>query len=279
MRETLYDQLREAAGESSQRQSSWRRLRGAAWLDHALWIAGVDEKVFTERFIHRGRSASNLLAKWKSGATLPSRPSAIALEKSLPGTLGVFDLPLWELLADNPLPGSFVRGVLAKLRTKVPYGWQWDFPGLPTRSPSLLPNDSASLVSRGDIWGLTAIVGLVREAEAARNALSHVELSKDMFRALPSALKLPWMAPSADLLQGCVDRIRMREPLSAAMFDVDWSVIAGQVASPNYQAGLNRCPTDQGIQTSIDFADPILEAKLMRGYRAKEEQLAREKRR
>lgn len=153
MQEILLELLGKPSGKPSSRQSAWRRLRGAVWLDHAHWISGMELKAFAERFVHRGRTESNLVTKWKAGSTLPSRSSAVMLEKHLPNTLHMFDLPLYELLGDRPLPAHQVEDVITSLRQKVDMGWEWRFPGSPNGYYNALPNDSSALASRGDLWG------------------------------------------------------------------------------------------------------------------------------
>jgi hypothetical protein len=63
---------------------------------------------------------------------------------------------------------------------------------------SSLSSDAQGLVATGDIWGLVAIVALVRQAELTGDALLHIELCKDMYRALPAVLKQPWIASQPD---------------------------------------------------------------------------------
>ncbi|BFI95691.1 MAG: hypothetical protein RSP_12010 [Rhodanobacter sp.] len=279
MHETVLDLLRKLSREAPPRQTAWRRLRGAIWLDHAQWASGLDTKAFFERFIQRGRSESNLALKWKAGVTLPSRYSAMALEKLLPGTEAMFDLPLYELLADRPLPPTFAVTVIRSMRKENDYGWEWHFPGTASRCFSVRPDDSDGLVGIGSIWSLTAIVALVRQAEVEGDGLSHIELSKNMYRVLPAILRLPWMAPSTELLKDCINQIRARVPLSEAMFDVDWSVIARHTADPAYGASRERRPLDLQTDRPFDFEDPILDAKLIRGSEVKRQQMARERRR
>ncbi|WP_189442458.1 hypothetical protein [Rhodanobacter panaciterrae] len=228
----------------------------------------MELKAFAERFVHRGRTESNLVTKWKAGSTLPSRSSAVMLEKHLPSTLHMFDLPLYELLGDRALPAHQVEDVITSLRQKVDMGWEWRFPGSPSGYYNALPNDSSALASRGDLWGFIAIVALVRQAEIQGDELSHLLLSMDMYRALPAALKLPWIAPSTELLQECVNSVRRRMPISAVMYDIDWPVIARHVADPNYEPGYER-RIDPATRKTIEFEDPILEARLIRGNQAR----------
>jgi len=279
MHETVLDLLRKLSREAPPRQTSWRKLRGAIWLDHAQWKSGLDDKAFAERYIQRGRSESNLVVKWRAGVTLPSRSSATALERQLPGTAAMFNLPLYELLADQPLPPAFVARMIRSVRKENEYGWEWNFPGVASRRFSTRPDDSEVLVSVGDIWGLTAVIALVRQAEIRGDGLSHIELCKDMYRALPAVLKLPWVAPSAKLLQNCINQIRARIPLSEAMFDVDWSVITRHAADPAYEPDRERRSIDPQTRRFVDFEDPILEAKLVRGLEVKRQRLTRERRR
>ena len=191
----------------------------------------------------------------------------------------MFSLPLYELLADRPLPAPFVSKVIRSLRKENDYGWEWRFPGSTARCFSIRQDDSGGLAKLGDIWGLTAIVALVRQAEIAGDVLLHIELSKDMYRALPGILKLPWIAPSTELLQECINQIRARVPLTEAMFDVDWSIIARHTADPAYESDRERRSIDPQTGRFIDFEDPILDAKLIRGSEVKRQQIARELRR
>ncbi|MGD3992885.1 hypothetical protein QT585_22690, partial [Xanthomonas citri pv. citri] len=60
MRKTLDDLLREWSGQQPERETPWRALRGRLWLDHALWLSGLEWTQFERICIQRNRSASKL---------------------------------------------------------------------------------------------------------------------------------------------------------------------------------------------------------------------------
>ncbi len=116
MRKTLDDLLRDWSGQQPERKTPWRALRGRLWLDHALWLSGLEWAQFERICIQRNRSASKLGGKWRAGTTLPTRSSAQAMERVLPGTAWVFDLALFQLLSNEPLTRSRLTALTANFR-------------------------------------------------------------------------------------------------------------------------------------------------------------------
>lgn len=106
MRKTFDDLYREWTNQPPERRTPWRALRGNLWLDHAVWLSRLEWAQFERICIQRNRSPSKLGAKWRAGTTLPTRSSALAMERVLPGTAWLFDLPLFQLLSNEPLPRS-----------------------------------------------------------------------------------------------------------------------------------------------------------------------------
>lgn len=217
MRENISDLLRALSGEAPTRRTPWRAVRGRLWLDHALWRSGVPLTDFERVYIRRARSASNLVPKWRAGTVLPTRASAVALERLLSGTFWIFDLPLFALLADEPIR----RRTLERL-TNAFFGESWT--GMPEWRLPVADLDGTrvycrssprELVHRGDIWGLCALIGTVRWAELEGDFLLHIEASQDAFRALPALLREPWAAASIRPLYDLIERVRIRMPTPA----------------------------------------------------------------
>jgi hypothetical protein len=249
--------LRSWAKEKPSRRADWRRLRGELWLAHAIQKSGLDTDQFAARFVHRERSRSNLVTKWLDGRAIPNRLSALQLEKSLPGTLGVFDLPFLPLLANRSVSMRKLRMMVSSYRAQSGIHSSWVFPDADhPRTAIFVEGDTSALLAREDVWGLFGIIALVREAEARGDGLSHMECCKDLYRALVPVVKIPWVRRSAPLLKSCVDAIRERVYLSSAMFDVDWSVIENH----------------EDTQNSTNF---ILDAELVRGFEVRRRQMAK----
>ncbi|CEG17918.1 hypothetical protein XAC3562_720001 [Xanthomonas citri pv. citri] len=151
MRKTLDDLLREWSGQQPERKTPWRALRGRLWLDHALWLSGLEWTQFERICIQRNRSASKLGGKWRAGTNLPNRSSAQAMERVLSGTAWVFDLALFQLLSNEPLTRSRLTALTANFRQPgFLDGHCWR---LPHQDGVAISHDSQTLLHRGDLWG------------------------------------------------------------------------------------------------------------------------------
>jgi hypothetical protein len=251
-------------------------LRGRAWFDYAVWSSKLSPEHFAKQFIYRGRSRSHLIERWRSGKTLPSRLSAVAVDKYLPGTLEIFDSLLFRFLEDRAMSEKDVIKLLEPYKAPSGSSYEWAFPndwepGVKRHwVPIALEFDTAALARRGDVWGFIAILGLVRLAEARGDAALHNEACMDMYRALPAMLKLPWLLLHVDLLKQCLHQIRERELFSTMMFDVDWDVITRQAADPSYDPILERRPSELIDDQFTGIEDPVLPARLISGTRARE---------
>ncbi|MEA9705647.1 hypothetical protein [Xanthomonas campestris] len=239
MRTTHHDQIRALTGHVPSRRPTWKAVRGQLWLNHAIWLSGLSEKEFSDIYIRRGRSDSKLVEKWRKGMAIPSTTSVRALEGKLPGTRWVFDLPLFPLLADQPLSraaltrltqGTIGVGLLGPRAFQVPEGgYEWQ---------------SEHLVWRGDLWGLSAIVTMMRFAEVEADDHGHAQASMDAFRALPALLRTPWAAPAIKALGDALDTVRRRVPFSAQAFKVDWPAIEELAAAPDFHPDPGHRPRD-----------------------------------
>lgn len=201
MRKTLDDLLRELSGQQPERKTPWRALRGRLWLDHAVWLSGLEWPQFERICIQRNRSASNLGAKWRAGTTLPNRSSATAMERVLPGSAWVFELPLFQLLSDEPLTRSRLTALTANFRQPGfldEHCWV-----LPQQGSEAFYYDSQTLLHRGDLWGMFGLVGGIRWAELDGDNYEHLQYSQDAFRALPSLLRMPWAHRAFPSFTGC----------------------------------------------------------------------------
>ena len=257
--------LRTVIHEPPGRRASWRAIRGRFWLDYALWLGGVPEAEFERIYIERYRSASNLVAKWKSGATFPSRNSALALERILPGTLWLFDLPLFPLLADAPISRrtleSLTGGISWENIIGIP-GWR-----LPLDEVNQRMNytwyDSRELVERGDIWGLCALIASLRRAELIGDHYQHFQIGKDAFRALPELLRLPWAADSIESIYKQMERIRRRVQFNYRLFGVNWEAIKTLANTPGFYANPLLRPKDHDGNPLV-FQDPIVALRVVK---------------
>lgn len=203
------------------------------------------------------------------GTTQPTPLSARSLEKHVPGSLMYFQLPFYELMADDPRSVRHVRRVIDSFRSRSAGGYLWRFPS-GTDTFTMFRDDTGPLVARGDIWGFFGIVALVKLAEATADAIAHAERCKNLYRALPAVLKVPWAAPARDLFRQCLEGMQARMPLSLLLFDVDWEIIDALAASPMYQPCREKRPRDPETLRFVEYDDPILDATWISGFSARD---------
>lgn len=245
------------------KRPAWKDLRTCLWLHYALDRSGLELGAFGSRHIEQGRDRytdSKLVYKWRSYKEPPSARWVAVIEKAYPGTRQIFDLPLYELLADAPITQSRLeKHVKAFKKRTLPPLADWYFPNSEWPiTPLLQPWDTAPLVERGDLWGLFAIVASVRHAEATRDAPAHAERCKDMYRILPALFKHVWIRPAKELLRECLFGVRSRMPLSLELFSVDWGLIDELAAFPFYVPRRTERPRNPLTHRFIEYPDPII---------------------
>lgn len=251
-----------------------RDLRGRAWLSYALYLSGLDLGEFAEVYVSRGRARSNLVWKWQHGLASPSKLSVAAVEDSLPGTRWVYDLPLWELLRNEPISLPCLKTMVGELTAERGVRVWW-FPGDDARIeqrcvPIALYPDTNQLVARNDIWGLVGCVLRTRLCEQDRAEGEHTSVSMNMFRALPGALRLPGLRPYAEELFSSLNAVRARVPTSLLLYDVDMDLILRQADDPMHQPWRERRNRDPETLRFVDIEDPILPAEIIGGFQARE---------
>jgi len=266
--ESLGDILRTATKSPLDTQPL-RELRGRVWLGHALHLCGLDLKEFARVHIVRNRTRSNLVQKWENGDVAPSKLTVAAVEESLPGSRWVYDLPLWELLRNEPISRQRLRAIAAGLTARR--GLQvWWFPGddarfVQRKVPIAIYPDTDRLVARNDVWGLVGCVLRTRLCEQDRAEGEHLNESTNMFRALPGALKLPGFRPYAEELLSSLLALRSRVFLTALLYDVDLEVILHQADDPSHQPWREMRKRDPQTHRFMDIEDPILFAEITSG--------------
>lgn len=272
--EAVAQVLRRSSKEGSRRVGANLALRTKVTLEFAIQSSGLPHGEFAKNYLYRGRSNSGLIDKWRSGKTALYRNSALALEKHFPGTLKIFELPLFDLLTDASISEKRVEELLRKYLPQdgEPRVLAWRFPDTEakiaegTYVPVLVAWDTAALRSYGTVESFCAILGVMRAAEARGNLLVHLAASQDLFRALPMVLKFPWFAVAAKDLGKQLFRLRNRVLQSQLFFDVDWRLIRRQGRDPLYHPfryTLPKWPDGRFVEPM----DPVLPAAFVPGRR------------
>ncbi len=287
MRKSYIDVIRKMARNPVSEVAAAHRFRGQVWLGYCQLLARCPWKEFVKTYVYRQRARSGIAEKWRSGQVLPTRQSAQRVERLLPGTLNVFDSPLFVLLEDRPFTTRELDKIFAPYRAPKTskYPVAWEFPNdseLRERGHwvlTMVARDTDSFVRRGDLWGFIAALWVVRYSEARGDQDFHIEACKDMYRAMPAALKEPWLAPYSDELFNLLEIVRRRSLYSLAMFDVDMDIIKRQAADPTHEPLRELRPVDPETHRFISIEDPVLKACLIPGKEFRDKQRRNEARR
>jgi hypothetical protein len=185
----------------------------------------------------------------------------------------VFESPLWVLLENRPFSKSELGRIMSDYRPGKTSGlpFFWLFPNdeacwkQKRCAPTLIMQDTGGLVHRGDMWGFIALMWTMRYAEADGDQQLHHRASEDMYRAMPMAIREPWLADHADALIELTESIRARSLYSFCLFDVDFEVIKRQAVDPTYEPvrELRRRDPVSGHFQEVD--DPVLPAQVIPG--------------
>lgn len=248
-----------------------RAFRSKIWLEYAVAQSGLPWSEFAKQYVYRGRARSSLADKWRAGVIQPTRFSAQRLERFLPGTLAIYDSPLFLVLEDRPFTVQELRKLFAPYREARDQLIVWKFPNddeLRERRhwvPTLHEKDTSSLVRRGDIWGFIATVWVARMSEARGELDHHFMACMDVYRAAPAALKEPWLASHADQLFELLETLRSRVPSTLIMFDVDVDIIKRQASDPNHEPIREFRPRDPVTRQFVEIEDSVLPAHWISG--------------
>lgn len=274
MRLSPFDTIRKITGEPKDVTHAVEQLRTTAWLDDAYTRAECASwPEFDKTYVERGRSRSRLGEKWRNGTVVPGLYSAEKLNELLPGTLDVFTSPVWVLLENRPFSKSEIGRVMSDYRPGETSGlpFCWLFPNDEAHwkqgrcAPTLNMSDTGGLVHRGDMWGFIALLWTMRYAEADGDQQLHHRASQDMYRAMPMAIREPWLANHAAALIELTESIRARSLYSFYLFDVDFDVIKRQAADPTYEPVRELRRRDPVTGRFQEVEDPVLPAQIIPG--------------
>jgi hypothetical protein len=173
--------------------------------------------------------------KWWNGENIPTRRSIEKIENKVPGILQVFLYDFFLFLRDDQLTGKHIERILSQWRNPNERGNYWKFPDAAERHKNRRIGDVSDrnnlqrLFERGDIPGVTVILGLMRSAEARKDTDAHIVCAKYAYRCFPTIARIPWMKPNQKLLRYCLQHVHLRDLLSFMFVGVNWTVIKFQI--------------------------------------------------
>lgn len=175
---------------------------------------------------------------WEAGKAAMSPGLAKRIDGRAQGTELIFSATT-TLLKEGRLSAPKARESVQALWEQTKRGRQWKLPSTDTFNNSngawlkYAWDDSVALASRGDIWGLLAILALVREA-AATDGRKCWDFMRDLYVILPAVCRVSWVRRDADLLLQCVEDMRnaFRWHCQLPYFSIDWNTFREEVSAP-----------------------------------------------
>lgn len=218
--------------EAAERRVPWAKLRGDTWLNYVMsktqW-SWADLK----QELGKNRARSHLVDRWRNEEVCPYRVSAQKLDKRVPGSLALFDLPMWGLLGLGPKTEREIQRLegLAKSSGPLPdeigatVGMDNAYRGC---YPEVLYGP-ASLVMEGSLCSFNELILRARRAEAQFNDREHADYIESLYMLFPTIAKISYFAPNAVGLAQAISDLHHRVEWSRASIGVDWNVIRSAI--------------------------------------------------
>jgi len=213
---------------------------------------------------HLGKEVNGLPHKWNS-STVIRRKSVEKVARIFPGSQEVFYWPLFELLQNKVMSKNRIRILLRRYRPRGKhYSPVWKFPNdeeLKNKDryfPILLESDSDALFQRADLHGFTAILGLVRLAEAQRYGHWHQRHMMNAFRALPSIAKMQEFSEHFETIKTALLNLQSRVITTNTSFAVNWEIINKQIQSTDFEPYRYKRKYDDATGLYEEPEDPII---------------------
>ena len=244
------------------------RLQTLAWLSDVLTQTGLTISGLSRELSKaRGSKNYNLPKKWKKGTNIGKETMQTISREYSPQSEQIYNLPIYELLANRPVSKTTVRKLMAPYESSIPFGpkrklFTWSFPNddlvlkQGRLTPTISREDTESLFQRGDIYGFIGILANCREAESAGDLWRFISALRDAYRAIPSlAFISPW-EDHIDILLGCVHRIHVRSITAFHIMGVDLDTVADQISSRTFESKREQRARNPKTRRFVEPKDP-----------------------
>jgi hypothetical protein len=215
-------------------------LRNKVWLENILQNHGVGRKELAKLIDTKGGESTRTVSRWFKGTHAAKQKHVKEVAKIFEGSELFYELPVFRLLMNKPIRKAELTKIVAPYISKIAGLQSWVFPDPYQPENKDLPfppcfiNDTETLIERGDLYGFTAIIYLVRLAEAERNALNHMLYIQCAYRALPGLCRHPLFAKYWEEALSCLKNIHYREMTSILLVRPIDAIIKKQIFSPEH---------------------------------------------
>lgn len=238
MHYSINEQLQRIQNKRIRSKDKSGMLQTRIWLENLFRTNGIGRRELEGKIGTRNSEPSGIVLKWLKGEHSVKESRVTTIASIFSGSDLVYKLPIFKLLKDKPLTRPELSRIMKPYISSFGGFECWDFAHPPMQKenmgvpfPPCWIYDTEALIERGDIWGFTAILYLVRMAEAERNAIDHLEYMKCLYRALPGLCRnILFYRRWKDTYQ-CVKHIHYREPTSVLLMRPIDSVLERQILS------------------------------------------------
>jgi hypothetical protein len=237
-------------------------LRTKIWLENIMQNHGVGRQELSKMIDTKGGESTRTVSRWHKGTHAAKQKQVNEIAKIFEGSELIYNLPVFRLLMNKPIRKAELTKIVAPYISKIAGLQCWVFPdpchpenkGRPF--PPCFINDAETLIERGDLYGFTAIIYLVRLAEAERNALDHMQYMKCAYRALPGLCRHPSFTEYWKEALNCLKLIHYRVTTSILLVRPIVEVIEKQILSQEHITRTVLRPRDPETQQFTELETP-----------------------
>ncbi len=225
--------------KTSGSRSLVRNLQTKIWIECIFREHDLDAKSL-EAMIAKGSEPSGQVYKWVNADNCVTKSKAKKVEKMIPASMEVFNLPLFELLKNVPIKKFLLNQIMSDYIDDSNELYFWRLPEKYKGEadghliPIILPDNLDMLYQRGGVFSFIAILYLVRRAEAEGDGHLHLEAIKHAYKSFPSlARHQDFIGHWKDILKA-FQLIHLRVTTSALLVQPDIDIIKRQIESEHF---------------------------------------------
>ncbi|MEZ5506442.1 MAG: hypothetical protein R3F38_10880 [Gammaproteobacteria bacterium] len=236
---SLDEKIVRMTGNRLNKKTEAEVLQTRIWLENIFRTRKISRGEFTKK-ISKNQEPTGIVLKWLKGIHAAKNSQVSEISKLFPGSQEIYLWPVFELLKNKPIPVSKLDSLMSEYIVTLAKLKCWDFPQ-PVHAnqgdypfPPIYLYDSEGLFERGDVFGFTGILYLVRKAEAERDSDRHFDAMMHAYRAFPAMCRTtPILSRWREALH-CLRLIHARVLTTTMLLRPNIDIIEKQIMSKTH---------------------------------------------
>tara|TARA_R110001592_G_scaffold363263_1_gene682784 strand:+ start:8203 stop:9015 length:813 start_codon:yes stop_codon:yes gene_type:complete len=264
MRKTIPEHIANLTNKRISRFDPVDRLRTQLWLDSVFMNFKITKQQLQD-MLSGEEESSGIVHKWYEGKHTVTPTSVEKVEKLLPNSSTVYELPIFTLLRNKPLKKKQLLNLMAPYLSDSSFP-MWNLPNSQNGEdssfamPSIFLQDSDSLFQRGDLYGFQCILFLMRMAEAKNDQLMYLHYLKDAYKALPGLCRYRYFTGRWEEFLDAMIGLQSRMPLTSMLVMPNKKIIKKQIESKQHITFRAFRPRNPKTLRFVDLQEPYYEA-------------------